>query len=70
MDLDCLSENMAISSLSDHQKLVNMLAQRQIIIFPKKKKTQLLTDFWLLGNLEIDTLCDKQSRFIKTYENF
>ena len=59
---------MSISGLSDHQKLTNACAMRNNNIC--KQKTQILPDFWLLCKLEINTFCDKQSRFIKTYENF
>ena len=68
MDLNCLTENVSVSNLSDLQKLVNACAKRNNNIC--KKKTQILSDFWLLCNLEIDTFCDKQPRFVKTYENF
>ena len=61
MDLDCLSENVSISGLSDLEKLANA--------FTIYKKTQLLPDFWLLCKREIDTFCDKQSRFSKTFKN-
>ena len=68
MDLDCLTANMPISGLIDHEKLANAYANRNNNICKKKK--QILPDFRLLCKLEIDTFWDKHSRTIKTFGNF
>ena len=64
---DCLSENVSISGLSDHQKLANACAKRNNNIC---KKHIYYPPTGCCAKRENAKVCNKQSRSIKIFENF
>ena len=67
MDLDCISQNVSISRM--HENLINMkkirISQDYLIEIHR-----ILSQIIGICKREINTICDKQSRYIKNFENF